>query len=297
MKTRTVLPALTISMALVATSGFAQGNQQNQTQQSGNSGQIQRITQESLEQKVTAKDLIGSTVYDQNGDNIGDIADVSVKRLVPNKLTKALRQNQEGMASTNSDWMTDNDQGQDSEQGEGWGESKKDKMQSSMKGMMGSGATVFISVGGLFGIGDDIVAVPASKLSYNEEEDRFTINASKDQIVALAEQEAVEYDSEQEDFAAWEQNEQEDFSARQEFDSDSQQSGTQSEQGVNKVREALRNDSQLEDNTGIMVSTEQDQIVLRGVVSSEDAKNRAEEIAKKNSDKDVKNEIRVQKNN
>lgn len=51
-------------------------------------------------------------------------------------------------------------------------------------------ATIYVSVGGLWGIGDDLVGVSASQLSYNSSNQRFELSASKADVVALAEQHA-----------------------------------------------------------------------------------------------------------
>lgn len=63
-----------------------------------------------------------------------------------------------------------------------------------MSGEM-SHATIYLSVGGLWGVGDDLVSVPASQLTYNVTEKRFELPANKADIVALAEQKSSDYAS------------------------------------------------------------------------------------------------------
>jgi osmotically-inducible protein OsmY len=124
---------------------------------------ISRVTKDSVENRITAKDLIGAGVYDRTGEKIGDIADIDLQASLPQELSTS--QNARENDRSAGAWV-------------------KDKMDSS---------TIFISVGGLWGIGDDLVSVPTSQLRYNAVEERYELSASKADVVALAEQDANEF--------------------------------------------------------------------------------------------------------
>lgn len=280
-------------MAIAATGAYAKDKMDSNKdyRASSNSVQMHRVTQESLDRQITAKDLIGASVYDSAGEQIGNIADISVKKLVSKDTAKSYgqsnRDNDNSWDADNDSSLSadrnqrnsqsaDNNRGLSADQNKRSSLSDRNSMGSMMGNLSGSQATAFISVGGLWGIGDDIVAVPVNSLSYDESEKRFTLNASKEAVVALAEERPTDFSEDYNDAT---------YSAKQEFDEE-----------VNEIRDAIRQDKDLMAHRGIMVSSESDQIVLYGNVTSEDAKERAEELAEKHTDKDIKNSITVKKN-
>lgn len=54
---------------------------------------------------------------------------------------------------------------------------------------------VYISVGGVMGVGDKHVRVPASALQWKADDECFQLNASKESIVALTEDTATAYNA------------------------------------------------------------------------------------------------------
>lgn len=274
MKTRNALPTMAITLALVTSAGFAADNKDKSMKDSSwsqsksdSSGNIQRINKDSLQRQVTANDIIGASVVDEQGEKIGDITDISIRGLVSESTAAGIKQ---------SEVDSDEPINQDEESAS----SRMGDMMSRMTGGSGSQATAFISVGGLFGVGDDIVGVPLEDLRYDQQQDNFVLSTPKDEVVALAEQEAQDYEEAYSDWGGSDS----DYSAKQEFDSEAGQ-----------IRQAIREDTDLRLDPGIMVSAEDDEIVLEGVVSSEESKQRAEEIAKQHTDKDVKNSLKVKK--
>lgn len=257
--------------------------------------QMRRIVKESLDRQVTAKDLIGASVYDSAGEKIGDIADIGMHGLLSQEAAQAYRSahtedeisTTPGATSSTYSRADQTEMAARSERSDLERQSDKLKNEAekaskdwSSKMGMGSDATVFISVGGLWGIGDDIVAVPANSLSYDSAEEQFTLSASKSQVVALAEQDPSELND---DFS-WNDEESQDYSAKQSFDED-----------ISSIREAFASDSALESENYITITTRDDKIVLEGQVSSDSAKERAEQLAEDHTDMDVKNSLKVKK--
>lgn len=137
-----------------------------------NLGSIARVAKDTVKNQFTAKDLIGASVHDRTGDKIGDIADIDLQGIAPGALARSFNHQGSAMASSGM---------------------SEDATRSSARSIGDSAlanATVFVSVGGLWGVGDDLVRVPMSKLSYNTTEKRFELDASKADVVALAEGDA-----------------------------------------------------------------------------------------------------------
>ncbi|MDQ8181082.1 PRC-barrel domain-containing protein [Pelagicoccus sp. SDUM812005] len=287
MKISHIIPA-TIAATAIATTGFAakddssKYNRNDQSKQASahsqydrhdqsamGSQRMHRVTQDSLDRQVTAKDLIGASVYDNAGEKIGDIADIGISGL-PSSLNKG-HMDKDRKENKGTHLPDANSQ---------WGELDQSmQSQSSMRSqsMQGQGrVTAFISVGGLFGIGDDIVAVPANELSWDARKERFTLASTKSQVVALAEQEPIDFDS-ADDSQGY-------YSAKQSFDDD-----------VTLVRGALISGDNATDLASVTVEKKDDRIVLKGTVKSEEAKKRAAELAEENSDLQIENSIKVRK--
>src|SRR5690606_26948531 len=112
-------------------------------------------------------------------------------------------------------------------------------------------------------------------------QDRFTLDASKEQVVQIA-----QADTEDEFAAGYSSSDEGDFSASQQWNDDAY-----------SVRQALLDDSRLGTEAAmITVTSEDDKLVLRGTVSSDDHKDRAEEIAENATEMDVENSIEVRDN-
>jgi hypothetical protein len=137
----------------------------------GEMGAISRVSKESVKSRLTAKDLIGAAVYDRAGEKIGDIADIDLQSSVPSELATSFNADQRPDRTTTSTDLPN---------------APTRTAMSAINAAMGH-ATILVSVGGLFGVGDDLVSVPASKLNYNAGQDRFELAMNKADVVALAE--------------------------------------------------------------------------------------------------------------
>jgi hypothetical protein len=145
---------------------------------------------------------------------------------------------------------------------------------------------VFISVGGLMGLGDDIVRVPLSSLSPSEKDrDHLVLMGySKDRVTAIADQEPIIFSAHDYEYnpyyfygttrakRVWTDS----------FD-------------TTAIREALI----AEDGLGaanadrIIVGRDGENVILTGSVDTQMQKKEAGDIAKKNTDMPVKNDIEV----
>lgn len=262
MKTSQIIPTTITAIAILTTGAYAGSDSKKMSDHSSMSGQtseleMHRVTQESLDSQLTAKDLIGAAVHDSSGERLGTVADIGLSSLSGD----LKKQHRDQMKSEDKDYASKDSMKKDSKK-DSW--SKTDKMGHS------SEVTAYISVGGLFGIGDDIVAVPASKISWNESEEQYTLNVSKDQFVALAEQDTMD--------AA----EDEMYSAKQSF-----------EQDADMVRNAFQSGATQMDFSRVQVETKDDQIVLSGTVKDEETKKQAETLAGQHSEMDIENKIKV----
>lgn len=163
------------------------------------SGDIRRINQEQLQSRVTATDVIGKNVVGRNGDKIGDIKDVGFGTALPENFRqvthKQQQKQQQKQQSTQAQAArtTGVESSTTAATTAGTGSSAT---RSSTSGMMSSSSSamerelmVYISVGGFMGLGEDLVAVPASQLQYDQQNDRFTIDRTAEDITRLAEAE------------------------------------------------------------------------------------------------------------
>lgn len=135
-----------------------------------------------------------------------------------------------------------------------------------------SGATVFVSVGGLFGIGDDLVSVPISMLSYNTSKSHFELAASKAEVTALTQ--GADRNS---GYA----------SSSRSNDSASSMSGTAAGKQsfgdeVSRVQSALRTDPKTSPFAhNVIVSSDGDTLELRGTVDSKEQKQQIVDCARR----------------
>ncbi|MDQ8186219.1 BON domain-containing protein [Pelagicoccus sp. SDUM812002] len=267
MNTLRLVPATLAALCLATTGAYAKSETKDKDgykhSQSSTLSEmdIRRVTQDSLDRQTTAKDLIGASVYDSSGEKIGDVADISIAGLTL------------GKSHSDSDLMGSDNDMESKQSSSQYGQNKDMKdSQNAMSAQWGQRgqATAFISVGGVFGIGDDIVAVPANSLTWDAAEERYTLAASKQQIVALAEQDPIDMEDDNT------------YSAKQSFDDD-----------TSMIRNAFQSDKNKKDLSGIMVEKEDNRIVLRGTVRSEDAKEHAADLAEQHSDLKIVNSINV----
>lgn len=135
-----------------------------------------RVDDQAVTQDLTAKDFIGQTVVDRNGEKVGDIADIGLgagffvsQTSVP--LEEKEQSSIDGHVSGMERPSGDQDIGRS----------------------MNAEPTVYISVGGVLGVANDHVRVPASALNWNTADKCFQLNVEKASIEALAEKKASGY--------------------------------------------------------------------------------------------------------
>lgn len=284
------------------------------------SGAMARVSKDNVDQRFTAKDLLGAAVYDTAGERIGDIADIDLQGTVPSSLSMSFTQNDSGGVSMGSSSMSPGTNyantgtgatsgnagvsgstgvaGQTGSAGNyaqsgtssSTSQSSIDRAHSAASDVLAdssraissisgsSQATVFLSVGGLWGIGDDLVRVPISQLSYNTGEDRFELAASKAQVVALAEQK----DGAQAGYAG-SMNSGSTTAAKQTFGDE-----------ASRVQSALRTDPQVSAFAqGVTVNSDGDTIELHGSVQTEEQKKQILDAARRATSKDIEDELDV----
>lgn len=178
---------------------------------------ITRVTDQSVDRALTAKDLIGKEIYDQNGDQVGKVVDVVLSTSRSNQLARGLSKNRTDSYSDNASASssTDHDYSRSSAAtatttGSSMNSdnyASNDKYTSSSdtgsssnsdwnrnNNMSGTGhqfarssrePCAVISSGGFLGMGDDLVKVPVSQLNYDTGNKHVTIAASKKDLKNL----------------------------------------------------------------------------------------------------------------
>lgn len=198
---------------------------------------VRHTTDAAVDAAFSAKDLLGSSVRDLAGERLGVIRDVLLDE------AKSPRPDEAAVANAEEGKLPQHDFDQ---------------------------LHVVISVGGLFGMADDVVLVPAEALSYDRANDTYTLNVSKTEFVAIAKQSASGA-QQPERMAA---------------------PGAASDVAV--VTEALREDTTLRTvASDISVDLEDNQIVLSGVARNASEKDRIVEVAREATDKPVVDNIEV----
>ncbi len=293
-----------------------------------------RVTKDNVENRFTAKDLIGAAVYDPAGERIGDITDIDLHAAVPGSLSMAFSQNKagsssnvgaasgsgtytpsntatrpSGSATTGSTSASDSTYAQSGStagqsattsgartSGSSMGAAASDALSDSSRAMSSmasslSGATVFISVGGLWGIGDDLVSAPVSMLSYNSADERFELASTKAQVVALTE--------DKDDNAGYAST----TGSRTGTAVGSSTTGSATAAGkqsfgdeASRVQAALRADPQVSSFAQkVQVSSDGDTIELRGSVDTEQHKKQILDVARRATTLKIEDEIDVSK--
>lgn len=170
-------------------------------------GSLQRVTKDSLEQQLTAKSLIGKDVHDSSGEKIGEVEDIVLDSSQLPQLASAFmnRDSDATRASgsatragtTGSTGARSTDTYAAGAAGDGASATgaRRDasstlsdmssQARSAISGAMSGGPAAIVSAGGLMGIGQDLIRVPLSQLRYDANEDRVTLNVSRDQISSI----------------------------------------------------------------------------------------------------------------
>jgi rRNA processing protein Gar1 len=266
-----------------------------------------RVSEDRVDSLTTATDLIGASVYDRDGEKVGTIKDVSFGRNVLSGLSmkndswksdKDSKQSQ-SMSSTKKDRDEDSYASKDSmkDSKKDWNASD-DRSKMSMNDHAMSGrpeSVVFISVGGILGIGDDLVQVPASQIGYDSSKKRFVLEGhSVSEVTNIAEADSSrEFDDSNYYTDTWSganaygtyPNTSGSMTARAKRDFGNDES---------MIREAFKKDSKFSSlSNSIMINQKDDEVVLTGTVKTREEKKRAEELAKQETSLNVVNKIKV----
>lgn len=239
------------------------------------SGDVTRVPEDYLDQITTAKNIIDCSVYDEAGEKIGDVKDISLGFKL------------HSMAGIQANDKTD---GQTSKYAIG---DKKDpdniynSIGHNASGMANNNPTpyVFISVGGLMGLGDDVVRVPLRSLSRSDKDKNHLVlqRYSKDKVVAIAKLDPKDFDT-------------------KDYEYDHVLSATSRSKIVwadsfdtTNTRKALIAEDRLgaTDADRIIVGRDGENVILSGSLNTETQKKKAGDITKKNTEMPVKNQINV----
>lgn len=242
---------------------------------------VTRISEDRVDNLTTAKDLIGSSVYDSAGEKIGDISDISFGR---NLMSTAMP-----MSDKSKDWSAKDKMSKEKNY-EDTGAMSNNSSHRDVDGNRPE-SIVFISVGGLFGIGDDLVQVSASQLRYDTKSEHYILNGvTKDQVAKIADQDESEFNEDNYYADSW-------------YDSRGMKSSSDwgDKTDTNRAKRDFNSDASLvkesfsgmKDFSSVTVSKSGDKIVLSGSVSSKSLRNKAEKLAKESTDLSVENNIRV----
>jgi hypothetical protein len=291
--------SLVAAAALALTGSLQAQNSGSTTPAAGSSSMnspsldnISRVSKSAVKHQFTAKDLIGAAVYDRAGEKIGDITDLAYGGAFPASLSNAYNLNRNepdakdatrmpGASTAPGSYTPTTPSPSTTDRSST--RSGPDRMSSTapMTNTMASASDVrvFISVGGLWGIGDDLVSVRASELSFNAAEDRFELAASKADVVALAEQdEAPGY-------------------ASGSSPTDATRAGKQQfADEAAKVRNALEVDTLTSSYAyKVTVTSDGDDIQLRGTVDTEEQHQQILKTARAATTNDVEDENQVRR--
>lgn len=157
----------------------------DQSWSSASGGEVTRVSKDYLDQISTAKNILGSSVYDRAGEKIGDVKDISLGYKLQS-VAGSQGDDKSGKPSSKNA-IDRNKDPEDSNSRYTANENAKNSPET----------YVFISVGGLMGIGDDVVRVPISSLTRSAEDKNHLVlqGYSKENIVAIAEQEPGVFDA------------------------------------------------------------------------------------------------------
>lgn len=248
MNKRYLVPALSLALIALPISGYSKQTSDLDTSspslQQADAQGMQRVSKDQLQKSFTAQDLIGKEIKDIKGETIGSVSDVSLPEL----------------AYIQSAWPEEN--GASSLSDLPASDSLADAEAPAKETM------VYISVGGLLGIGDDIVAVPAKRISFDHSEKQYFISADKQDVVALAKDEPAASQTL--------------YSAKQTFVSD-----------VEAVRSAFKDIEKQAGLENLTIEETDGSIVLSGNVDSESSKRIAEKVARNETDMEIQNNISV----
>lgn len=192
--------------------------------------ELTRVSSKDIEHLTTANDLIDKTVYDSFGEKIGFVKDVSLGV----KLGAGMGSSHGAEKPSSSQGRDQSKNSQNKSQSSGsisgigshepedqegkYGDiSPNDSFTMNMGGHSRQKQYAFISIGGVLGIGDNLIRVPLTSLQHDSPEDRLVLQGySKATVVAIAEQDPGALDSNDDDDETasrakrtWEENDKE----------------------------------------------------------------------------------------
>jgi hypothetical protein len=168
-------------------------------------GSIQRVNDQTLDRKFTAKDLIGKEVYDNRDKRIGEIKDVVLDSTQFSQLASAIgtREMQTGSygsstVNAGSDSTASNDLSSSDRHGSRVNSDSSKGIANPSAGAAATSArsgsdfastssepAAIISHGGLLGVGNDLLSVPLSQLMFDQNKHHLTLNVSEQQLSSL----------------------------------------------------------------------------------------------------------------
>jgi hypothetical protein len=291
-----LLPAATLAQTSPAFPSTGSSGSQSQGQygqpaygtaaQSPAAGSVARVNEDQLSRTFTARDLIGKNVFNHEGERLGTINDVS--------LSKAWV---ERFGAPNRDQSSDQQGQQRQQRQQPFGSPGSS---SSYSPSSGSDLTVYVSTGGVlglqgrFGVRADWVAVSADALMYDRHNDRFILNLPQAQFTAIAQGR-----SSTEVFAQG-QSSYPTYGSGSAGTIGSSSSGSMSQgqiggssADVRQIENALANHYDLRGRSRIQVSHAGNAIQLTGVVDNVDLLRRAGDIARQQTNLEVRNMLEV----
>jgi hypothetical protein len=111
---------------------------------------IQRVEQDQIQQRFTARDVLGKQVVNHDGDRLGTVNDFALGQDLTNRFG-ASEQQFEGQAA----------------------------------GLQADDIRLYLSIGGVLGMGANYVEVPADSLVYDRDNDRFILDIPQDRLSAI----------------------------------------------------------------------------------------------------------------
>lgn len=151
---------------------------------------VQRVTKDSLDEQLTAKDLLDKDVYDRNQNKIGKIVDVVLTDQSTPLAFAFSESEKHGSSSTSVSNATGTDSASAGNTTRG-----NRGLDSSLTGSSSSGSSpgtsatsqmaVVIAHGGMLKRGKDLIRAPLSKLNYDSNQKHLTLSMSTDELQAL----------------------------------------------------------------------------------------------------------------
>ncbi|BET65421.1 hypothetical protein ASA1KI_03390 [Opitutales bacterium ASA1] len=162
---------------------------------SASTSSIRAVPDDELENRLTAENVIGKDVVDVRGDKIGSVKDISLGSALDGVVGKEARATDRrsdstlattpGASTTNTGTMAGSTMGRTSTSSSSSDFDRTRNSFGSAIAGMNDQVEVFVSVGGVMGVGSSLVSIPFSQLEWNAEEEHFRLDISQDEIRAI----------------------------------------------------------------------------------------------------------------